>query len=104
MQSDMLHDTNDLVAALSDKSEGDYVTSKDMNKALKTLVKEIGLANIKGKEKIDFLGNPSLYRLPPDSMGLKRVLSDPGAVELIFKILIKMGLISYLKFILEASF
>lgn len=113
MQSDMLHDTNDLVAALGDKSKGDYVTSKDISKALKILEKEIGLINIKGKEKIknirgkqkiEFLGNPSLYKLPPDSMSLKRVLSEPKTFELIFITLIKMGLLSHLKFILEASF
>jgi hypothetical protein len=77
------------------------------------LEKEIGLINVKGKEKIrnirgkqkiEFLGNPSLYKLPPDSMSLKRVLSKPKAFELIFKTLIKMGLLSHLKFILEASF
>jgi hypothetical protein len=113
--STIKNDTTDLLAATEDKlvTNSEYVSSKDITKSLKALENEIGLINIKGKDKIkkakgtqqiQFLGKPSLYKLPHNSEGLKKIMSKPKAIELIFKSLVNMGLLSHLEFIWEASF
>jgi hypothetical protein len=115
MQTNKVNDTTDILTALGDKpgTNSDYVNSKDISKALKALEKEIGLINIKGKDKIkkakgtqriQFLGKPSLYKLPHDSEGLKKLMSKPKAVGLVFKSLVNMGLLPHLEFVWEASF
>lgn len=115
MLMNITDDTTNLVASLSKNSisdTGDYLTSKDVSKALKTLEKEIELIKvdskekvkgIKGKQKVEFLGKPYFYKLPLESDSLKRIIDNPRAVEIIFKILMKMNLLPLLKFILEAS-
>jgi hypothetical protein len=115
MQSDIHYGNVDVTATIGDefKSINDYTNSNDISKALKALEKEIGLINIpgkenikeiKGKQKIEFLGKPSLYKLPPHSESLKRAMSKPKAIELIFKSLIDMGYLPHLTFVCEATF
>jgi hypothetical protein len=113
MQSDILYDDADMIATVEDEFKDDYISSNDISKALKALEKEIGLVNvpgkenikkIKGKQKIEFLGKPSLYKLPPQVESLKRVISKPKVVELIFKSLITMGYLPHLAFVCEATF
>lgn len=115
MQSDILYDNADMITTLGEefRLNNDYTNSKDISKALKALEKEIGLINIpgkenikkiKGKQKIEFLGKPSLYKLPTHSESLKRVMSNPKAVELIFRSLIAMGYLPHLTFVCEATF
>jgi hypothetical protein len=104
MQTDIPDDDiTDLAAtALAKNSKAgshEYVTSKDISKALKTLENEIELIkgttkeevkSIKGKQKIEFLGKPYFYKLPPKSESLKRIMSNPKAVELVFKSLLNL--------------
>jgi hypothetical protein len=117
MQTDIPDDTTDIAAtALAKKSKAgssEYVTSKDISKAFKTLENDIKLTKIKGKEKvksikgkqkIEFLGKPYFYKLPPKSESLKRIMSNPKAVELVFKSLTELGLLPHLQFVYEASF
>jgi hypothetical protein len=118
MQTDIPDDdiTDIVVAALAKKSKAgsnEYVTSKDMSRAFKMLEKEIGLIkgttkeevkSIKGKQKIEFLGKPYFYKLPPKYENLKRIMSNPKAVEIVSKGLIELGLLPHLQFVWEASF
>jgi hypothetical protein len=116
MQTDLGDDVSDIVEVLttgSDADEREYVASKDMSRALKMLEKDIGLVkeenkkrvkSIKGKQKIEFLGKPIFYKLPPNSESLKKIISNPKAIELVFKSLIELGLRTHLQFISEASF
>ncbi|HJY14830.1 MAG TPA: hypothetical protein VJ225_02290 [Nitrososphaeraceae archaeon] len=117
MQTDIPYDITDLAAtALAKNSKADsseYVTSKDISKAFKTLENDILLTKIKGKEevksikgkqKIEFLGKPYFYKLPPKSESLKRIISNPKVVELIFKALTELSLLPHLQFVYEASF
>jgi hypothetical protein len=86
------------------------VSYKDMNRALQELEKEIGLINIKGKkniknvkgdQKIEFSGYPSVYKLPPDISQLKKVMSNQKIIQLVVRVLKKMGLLDNLAFIVE---
>jgi hypothetical protein len=113
MQPDELYDNTDMTATVEDEFKDDYISSNDISKALKALEKEIGLINIpgkenikkiKGKQKIEFLGKPSFYKLSPAHESLKRLMSKPKAIELIFRSLISMDLFPHLKFFCEASF
>jgi hypothetical protein len=114
MQIGMHDDVSDIVETLTTSpGEREYVTSKDMSRALKILENEIDLIketskmrvkSIKGKQKIDFLGRPIFYKLPPGYESLKRVISNPKAIKLVFKSLIRLGLLPHLQFIAEAAF
>jgi hypothetical protein len=88
MQIGVNDDVSDIVEALatrSNASEREYVTSKDMSRALKMLEKETELVkeeykkrvkSIKDKQKIDFLGKPIFYKLPPNSESKKNNLQS----------------------------
>ena len=113
--STIKNDTTDLLAAIENKlgTNSEYISSNDISRALKSLEKEIGLINIRGKNKvkktkgpqrIQFLGTPSMYKLPNRSQGLKKIMSKPDAIELVFKGLVSMGLLPHLEFIWKASF
>jgi hypothetical protein len=116
MQTKIPDDISEIVGALtttSEAGESEYATSKDMSRALKTLENDIELTkettkqrvkSVKGKQKIDFLGKPYFYKLPPNSESLKRIISNPKAIELVFKSLIKLGLLPHLQFVSVASF
>jgi hypothetical protein len=113
MQSDGLYDTTDMTAAIEEEFKDEYISSNDISKALKALEKEIGLNNtkgkdkvkkIRGKQKIEYLGKPSFYKLSPVYESLKRLESKPKAIELIFRSLISMGFFPHLKFFCEAVF
>jgi hypothetical protein len=110
MQVNTLYDNTDILTTLQ---ESKTVNSNDITKALKTLEKETGLIILTGKEeirkaritqKIKFLGRPSLWRFPPNSEGMKKIMSKPKAIELIFRSLINMGLLPHLEFLWQASF
>ena len=116
MQSGTSDDISDLAGALTSGSEADeneYATSKDMNRALKMLEKDFGLVrkttkkdvkDIKGEQKIEFSGRPSFYMLPPDLESIKRIISRPKAIELVFNSLVKLGILPHLEFVCEATF
>jgi hypothetical protein len=115
MRTNTANDQSDILAASTDKSKTDteYISSDDISKALKALEKEIGLISISGKEKIkkargkqkvEFSGGrPSMWQLPSSSVGLKKLMSNPAAVEFMVKSLFN-GLLPHLEFIWEASF
>jgi hypothetical protein len=94
------YDKVDILTALQgSKTLSSCVNSNDITKALKALKKEIGLINLTGKkeirkakgtQKVKFLGSPSLWRFPPNSKGMKKIMSSPKAIELIFRSLINM--------------
>jgi hypothetical protein len=108
-----LDSDSDMTTSLADGLKSDcYVNSTDMHRALKMLERDIGLISIqgkqtikaiKGREQIHFMGRPSVYMPPPGLVSLKRVLSNPKAIELIVKSLRRMDLLGHLEFILEAS-
>ena len=110
MQTNTADDTTDM--ALASDSDALYVTSKDISKALKTLENQIGLhkettkigvKSNKGKQKIKFLGKPYFYKLPHESERLKKNMSNPVAVQLVFKSLVELGLLDHLQFLVEGS-
>ena len=113
VKTDVSNDTSDL---LSDSYQQEYngykISSKDMNKAIEALEKEIGLIHItskkgvkeivRGKYTIQFgEGRPSYFMLPPDSVSLKKIMHRPKAFELIIKSLKTMGLLDNLEFLWE---
>jgi hypothetical protein len=111
MQTNTTDDTTDIISA--GNCDNQYVTSKDISKALKTLENEIGLRKeitkigvkrSKGKQKIRFLGKPYFYKLPLGSERLKKIMSNPVAVQIVFKSLIELGLLDHLQFLLEGYF
>jgi hypothetical protein len=116
MQSSTPDDISDLAGVLASKSEvgeNEYVTSKDMSRALKMLEKDFGLIpkttkkdvkGIKGEQKIEFSGRPSFYMLPPELENIKRIIAQPKAIELIFNSLVKLGILPHLQFVCEAAF
>jgi hypothetical protein len=94
-------------------NEDHNVSYKDMNRALQELEREVGLINIKGKkniknakgnQKIEFSGYPSVYKLPPDTSYLKKIMSNPKVTRCIIGTLKRMGLLDNLTFILEGFF
>jgi hypothetical protein len=114
MRDKALNDPSDILAAIPDESnpQKEYISSNQIYKALKTLEREIGLINIpgkdkikkmRGKQKIDFLGRPSQWRLP-SSTELMKIMSKPKAIEVIIKSLNDSGLHHHLEFVWEASF
>jgi hypothetical protein len=104
----------DVEGIISVFGNDDYnVSYKDMNRALQELERDIGLTNIKGKkniknvkgnQKIEFQGYPSVYKLPSDISYLKKVMSNPRIIRLIVGALKKMGLLDNLAFFLEGFF
>lgn len=116
MQPGISDDISDLAGALTSRSEvgeDEYVTTKDVSRALKMLENDLGLIkittkqsvkNIKGKQKIEFSGRPSFYMLPPNLEDIKRIIARPKAIELVFNSLIKLGTLPHLQFVCEASF
>ena len=116
MQHDTPDDISDLAAALTSRSEvgeNEYVTLKDVSRALKMLENDLGLIakttkksvkDIKGKQKIEFSGRPSFYMLPPNSENINRIIARPKAIELVFNSLVKLGILPHLQFVCEASF
>ena len=110
MQVNTPYDNADILTTLQ---ESKTVNSNDITKALKTLEKEIGLIILTGKkeirkarttQKIKFSGRPSLWRFPPNSEGMKKIMSKPKVIELIFRSLINVGLLPRLEFLWQASF
>lgn len=108
-----VNDNTDIMSTLDCDSQQRYVSYKNMNRALKELEMDIGLINKKGKEKIKkvrdrqkikFSGSPSVYKLPPDVSVLKKAMSKPKVIELVFRSLRRMGLLDYLAFLFEAFF
>lgn len=116
MRSGSPDDISDLAEALTSRSEvgqNEYVTSKDITRAFKMLVNDFGLVHkatkkdiksIKGHQKIEFPGRPSSYILPPNFDSIKRIIVQPNAIELVFKSLIKLGVLPNLQFVCEAAF
>jgi hypothetical protein len=116
MQYSTPDDISDLSGALMPRSEvgeNEYVTSKDISRALKMLEKDFGLVpkttkkdikSIKIDQKIEISGRPSFYMLPPNLESIKRIVTQPNAIELVFKSLIKLGVLSDLQFVCEAAF
>jgi hypothetical protein len=104
-------DVKRIISVLGNDIHG--VGHKDMNKALQNLEKGISLTNIKGKkniknvkgnQRIEFLGYPSVYKLPSDISYLKMVLSNQRIVGLIIEALKRMGVLNNLAFFLEGYF
>jgi hypothetical protein len=111
MQTNTADDTTDM--ALASDCDTLYVTSKDISKTLRTLENQIGLhkettkigvKSNKGKQKIKFLGKPYFYKLPHGSERLKKIMSNPVAVQIVFKSLVELGLLDHLQFLLEGYF
>lgn len=101
------------VTTLDHDNHQRYVSYKDMNRTVKELERNIGLINKKGKEKIKkvrgrqiikFSGSPSVYKLPSDVSDLRKAMSNPKVIELVFRSLKRLGLLDYLAFLLEAFF
>jgi hypothetical protein len=97
----------------SEVDENEYVTSKDMSRALKMLENDFGLVlitakkdikSIKGDQKIELSGRPSFSMLPPNFESIKRIIAQPKAIEHVFKSLIKLGVLPNLQFVCEAAF
>lgn len=115
INSDTSNDNSDMIASTTSADDGDfYLSSKDMNKAMQLLQKEIGLINLKGKKeveknnllkhKIELKGRPSVYKMPDIFAALNKVCSDELATRQVVKTLVNMGMLAILAFILEASF
>jgi hypothetical protein len=116
MQPGTPDDISDLAGALTTNTEvgeNECVTSKDVSRALKALENDLGLVkitnkqsvkNIKGKQKIEFSGRPSFYKLPPNLESIKRIIAQPNAIKLVFDSLVKLGILPHLQFVCEASF
>jgi hypothetical protein len=108
-------DSSDMKTSTGSADDGDfYLSSKDMNKAMRLLKKEIGVTNLKGKreikrniifkQKIELKGRPSVYKMPDIFAVLNKVCSDEPATRQVIKTLLSMGMLATLAFILEASF
>lgn len=90
------------------------VTNKDVNKALRSLEKEIDLKNIQGKkeikklkgihEKVKLLGKPSVDRLGTSSIQIKKTLNKEMALQFISKSLRNLGIVDSLSLLFEGSF
>jgi hypothetical protein len=115
IKTDVSNDTTDLLSgSYQQESKGYKISSKEMNKAIEALKKEIGLIHItskkgvkeiaRGKYKIQFEGRPSYFMLPPDSISLKKIMHKPKAFELVIKSLKTMGLLNHLEFLWETYF
>jgi hypothetical protein len=117
MQTDIPDDDiTDLAAtALAKQSKAgshEYVTSKDISKALKMLENEIELIkgttkeevkSIKGKQKIEFLGKPYFYNGFPPLPFKKNNVQSKSSRACIQKF-IKLDLFPHLRFVYEAFF
>jgi hypothetical protein len=115
INSDISIDSSDITASIGLADDGDYyLSSKDMNKAMQLLQKEIGVRNIKGKrevkknaisgQKIELKGRPSVYKMPNIFAILNTVCSDRLATRQVIKTLLSLGMLDLMAFILEASF
>ena len=109
---DALSDSTDLLSDSYQETIKYIVSSKDMNKAIKALEREIGLIHImskktakeivKGKYVIRLDGRPSFFMLPSNSDSLKKIMYNPEAIRVVFNSLKRMGLIDHLEFLYEA--
>jgi hypothetical protein len=115
INSNISIDSDDVTTSSDLADDGDfYLSSKDMNKAIRLLEKEIGLINLKGKkvikknivskQKLELKGRPSVYKMPDIFAFLNKVCSDEHATRQVIKTLVSMGMLAALAFILEASF
>jgi hypothetical protein len=90
-----------------------YTDSKIINKALGLLMRNSKIIRIKSKKEMEDIrsrkikelrGRPSFIKLPPNSINLKKIMSNPNQVGLIIKILKNFGLNRFLALVLEADY
>lgn len=114
-QQNLMFDNDDrVITALEDEMNNHrFVRRQDIGRALRSLEKEFDLVAIRGKkeikklrdirEKMKFLGKPSVERLGTRSIHIKRVLHNEMALQFISKALKNLGIVEPLSLLFEGS-
>jgi|SRR5919106_1024641 hypothetical protein len=90
-----------------------YVRRQDIERALRSLEKEFDIENVQGKkeikklkgirEKMKFLGKPSVDRLGTEAIQIKRVLQNGMALQFVSKAPKNLGIVESLSLLFEGS-